>query len=84
VIAGLVACIVALAFYPGLILHRADLDTAETTGLVALHSCAPSEADFNGVVACTRRQLFGEAVADETLRQVYSGASTTSYGSVGK
>jgi hypothetical protein len=24
VIGGLVACIVALAFYPGLILHRAD------------------------------------------------------------
>jgi NADH-quinone oxidoreductase subunit M len=28
VIAGLVACIVALAFYPGLILHRAESSTS--------------------------------------------------------
>src|SRR6266496_3421745 len=41
VIAGLVACIVALAFYPGLILHRADHSTAASVS--ASHQTAPTQ-----------------------------------------
>jgi NADH-quinone oxidoreductase subunit M len=41
VIAGLVACIVALAFYPGLILHRADHSTAAS--VAASHQSAPTQ-----------------------------------------
>src|SRR3954465_6130605 len=41
VIAGLVACIVALAFYPGLILHRAD-DAASASASASQHS-APTQ-----------------------------------------
>jgi NADH-quinone oxidoreductase subunit M len=40
VIAGLIACIVALAFYPGLILHRADHSTAAS--VAASRQAAPT------------------------------------------
>ena len=41
VIAGLVACIVALALYPGLILHRTDHSTAASVG--ASQQSAPTQ-----------------------------------------
>ena len=43
VIGGLIACIVALAFYPGLILHRADHSVSAETG--AAHSSPTQVAE---------------------------------------
>jgi hypothetical protein len=41
VIAGLVACIVALALWPGLVLHRAEDSTAASVAAVCLGAAPP-------------------------------------------